>query len=404
MTYNECVDLLYAQLPVFHRTGAKAYKADLGNIVQLSNILGNPHLAYPVVHVAGTNGKGSVCHMLASVLQEAGYKTGLHTSPHIKDLRERMRVNGVMAPEDFVIQFVERVAPLFQKIQPSFFELTVAMSFEWFRQQKVEIAVIETGLGGRLDSTNIVHPILSIITNISLDHTDLLGNDLESIAHEKAGIIKPKVPVVIGPGNNDLLHVFKTKTTQTESELHVATPTPFRDSDLSGAYQIQNQATVAAAIQQLQSFGWNLSENAIAKGFAHTVKNTGLKGRWERLGEHPTIIADVCHNQAGFKAALEGLKNEQYNRLIIVTGFSNDKDLHEMIAAMPMDAVYIASQANVPRAETAFSVASQLNAGGKKVNGCIPDAIEALDYAKTLANSVDLILVIGSIFLVAEVL
>lgn len=403
MTYQQAVAYLYEQLPAFQRVGAPAYKADLNNISALCNALDNPQESYSIIHVAGTNGKGSVCSMLASILFEAGYTTGLHTSPHLIDLRERMRVNGEMAPQAFVIEFLENHKNLSSKLKPSFFELTVAMSFDWFRKSQVDIAVIETGLGGRMDSTNIVNPILSVITNVSMDHTQFLGDTLEAIAGEKAGILKKNVPAVLGPENEALLYVFKGYGDKVGAKVHIAHPEgELPETDLKGSYQQDNIATVLGTVERLSVQGWNIEPKHVKKGLLNVGKNAGLRGRWEIINDDPTIIVDVCHNEAGLRASLESLKQHPYDTLHIVIGLSGDKDVESMIRLLPNATLYC-TRSSVPRAMDPQRIHQAATKNGLP-SACYTTAEEAVEAAKEHAGFNDLILVLGSIFLISDIL
>lgn len=403
-SYQDCVAYLYAQLPIFQRQGASAYKADLRNITLLLQHLDNPHLKYPVIHVAGTNGKGSVCHYTASILQEAGYSVGLHTSPHLKDLRERMKVNGKLPPKDFIIDMVSELRPMIEQIHPSFFELTVAISFEWFRRMQVDVAVIETGLGGRLDSTNVVRPILSIITNIGMDHTQFLGDTREAIAAEKAGIIKQDTSVVIGPGNEDLLPLFKEIAAARNASLHIS----FAYSDLNqdaqmGYYQQENLGTVKKAMSVIRDLGWKINWSHIQRGIENVSGNTAFMGRWQRIRQSPNIILDVCHNTEGFQAMLPGLQKEDYRQLHLILGFSNDKSIDAILSLLPNDAKLYITAADVPRAMPVAQIDEYLRRAKKKALH-IGSPKETLQFAIQQADHKDLILASGSIFMIAEML
>jgi len=427
MTYQQTVDYLYNMLPMFSRIGAAAIKKDLTNTIQLCNVLGNPQKSFKSIHIAGTNGKGSTSHMLAAILQTAGYKTGLYTSPHLHDFRERIKVNGKMCEEDFVINFVEKIQPFILQIQPSFFEITVAMAFEYFALQKVDIAIIETGLGGRLDSTNIITPELSVITNIGWDHMQLLGNTLEKIAIEKAGIIKKNVPVIIGEKTDATKQVFIDTAKEKTSPIFFADDEKYIDAfsyedgylkllvddrrknekpeyylDLNGLYQRKNALTVLETIHQLQLMGWNISSTHIHEGLRHVKKLTGLQGRWETVHRKPRIILDVAHNVDGIKQLTEQLEFETYNRLYLIIGMVKDKDVNEVLKLLPHDAHYYFTKAQIPRALDETELQQKAEAVG--LNGkCYPDVNKALADALTHAKDDDLILICGSVFLVAEV-
>lgn len=426
MDYSQTLDYLYSKLPMFSRIGAAAYKRDLFNTLALCEALEQPQQRIRTIHVAGTNGKGSVSHMLASILQTAGYKTGLYTSPHLYDFRERIKIDGKMIGQQQIIDLVQRLQPMIEKIEPSFFEVTVAMAFEHFAQEKVDIAVIETGLGGRLDSTNVITPVLSVITNIDWDHMQLLGDSLEKIAAEKAGIIKPNVPVVIGEFVDNTLPVFMQKAQQEKAPLHLASTTAKLQQhewkndtlqvtvareknsiasyvlDLPGIYQTKNCLTVLEAIAQLRSLGWSIDEQSVATGLRSTRRLTGLGGRWQKIGEHPTLIIDVAHNEAGIRQVLEQLRQTPHRQLHLVMGVVNDKSIGTMLSLLPKSALYYFTKAQLPRALPEKELQEQaLNAG---LNGDAYSTVhQALAAAKAAADSQDLILICGSIFLVAEV-
>lgn len=404
MDYEQALELFINNLPMFQKSGSSAYRKDLGNIVAICNHLGNPQNNFKSIHVAGTNGKGSTSHMLASILQESGYKTGLTTSPHLKDFRERIRINGELCTKEFVIDFVEKHQKFIEKIQPSFFEVAIAMAFEYFSQNKVDVAIIETGLGGRLDATNIIHPILSIITNIGWDHTNILGNTLVEIANEKSGIIKKKTPVIIGETSDELKNVFLDKAKTTESEIIFAEEnfTQEYDSDLKGIYQKKNQKTVISAIEQLKKLGFEISENNIANGLKSVIANTGLRGRWEILGNQPLIVADTAHNSHGLSEVQKQISTTKFRHLHLVLGFVNDKDVTSILDFFPKDATYYFSQPEVPRKleiqDLMKIVPEELDA---KYFNSINEAFEA---AKSKAAVDDMIYVGGSTFVVAEVI
>lgn len=404
MNYCDTVDWLYEKLPMFQRIGASAYKKDLGNIESLTKQLGNPQKQYASVHIAGTNGKGSTSHMIASVLQEAGYKTGLTTSPHLKDFRERIRVNGELCLKEFVIDFIRQNKKLIEDMEASFFEVSIAMAFEYFANEKVDIAVVETGLGGRLDSTNIITPVLSVITNIGLDHTQFLGNTLPEIAGEKAGIIKQGIPVVIGEANEETKPVFIRKATETGSEIIFAEEREFRhyDSDLKGIYQEKNRKTVLASIEILQNSGYKISEENICKGLMNVTKNTGLRGRWDILQENPLIIADTAHNVHGLTEIVKQISQTPYQNLHLVLGFVNDKDVDTILGLFPQNAYFYFSEPDIPRK---LSVEELKKSVPKNVNALFFDSIgEALENAKKNAAPNDLIYIGGSTFVVAEII
>lgn len=402
LNYEETVKWLYSKLPMFQRTGSSAYKKDLGNIRALMEHLGNPHRDFKTIHVAGTNGKGSCSHMLASILQESGYKTGLTTSPHLKDFRERVRVNGEICPESFVIKFVNENANFIEELKASFFEVAVAMAFAYFSKEKLDIAVIETGLGGRLDSTNIIHPDLSLITNIGLDHTEILGKTLSEIAKEKAGIIKPNTPVVIGEAEDDLKQIFIEKAKGTQSEIYFAQNFEFPEyeSDLKGIYQIKNKRSVLTGIQVLKEKGFQINEKAIKNGLKNTISNTGLRGRWEVLQENPLVVADTAHNPHGLSEVKKQIEQTPYEKLHLVLGFVNDKDVLSILEYFPVNAQYYFSEPDVPRKlkieDLKMIIPESLNANYYST------VREALSKAKKNAKHNDFIYVGGSTFVVAE--
>ncbi|MBA5628906.1 bifunctional folylpolyglutamate synthase/dihydrofolate synthase [Moheibacter lacus] len=404
MNYNQTVSWLYQKLPMFQRTGVSAYKKDLGNIRALMEHLGNPHEKFKSIHVAGTNGKGSTTHMLASIFQESGYKTGLTTSPHLKDFRERIRLNGKVCSEEFVIDFVEKNAAFIESLQASFFEVSIAMAFTYYAQEKVDIAIVETGLGGRLDSTNIIRPELSIITNIGLDHTGILGETLSEIASEKAGIIKPNVPVIIGESSTEIQAVYIQKAVETNSKIHFAEEFifPNYDSDLKGIYQEKNKRTVLTAIEMLNKQGFEISQNAIQSGLKNVISNTGLRGRWEILQENPTIIADTAHNPHGLAEIQKQLSQTNYENLHLVLGFVNDKDVLSILEFFPKDAQYYFCQPDVPRKLELVELKKMIPQNLKAE--FIPDVRQALEKAKSKAGKSDLIYVGGSTFVVAEII
>ena len=428
MNYEETIAYLFAQLPMFSRIGAAAYKADLNNTIFLCNALNNPQHFFKSIHIAGTNGKGSTSHMLAAMLQQQGYKTGLYTSPHIKDFRERIRINGQPISKDFVIDFTEKTKTLCTEIQPSFFELTVAMAFDYFAVNKVDIAVIETGLGGRLDSTNVINPILSIITNIGFDHTNLLGNTLEQISFEKAGIIKENTPVIIGESLPQTKNVFDFKASEMnvrpiyaealyqvdkiDSNENTATYNVTDKSnlhsevfelDLMGAYQMKNLKTVLAAEKMLHHLGFNISNENEKYALANVKKLTGMCGRWDVLSQSPTVIHDVGHNKDGITEIINQLKRDYPNaNYHFVLGFVHDKDISEVLSLFPKDAAYYFTNAHIPRA-LPFDV---LHSMGKEIgllgNG-FDDVNLAIESAKKNSKTDDVIIVCGSFFIIAEI-
>ncbi|MDH0658367.1 MULTISPECIES: bifunctional folylpolyglutamate synthase/dihydrofolate synthase [Empedobacter] len=404
-TYQETIDWLFSNLPMFQRVGATAFKKDLTNITELCEYLGNPQKKFKTIHIAGTNGKGSTSHMLASILQEAGYKTGLTTSPHLKDFRERMRINGVMADEEFVIDFVNKHEQKIIDQKASFFEIAIAMAFEYFAQQKVDIAIIETGLGGRLDSTNIILPELSVITNIGLDHTQFLGDTLDKIAFEKAGIIKPNTAIVIGETTAETKSVFEQVAKDRNAEIIFAEEKHFQDlpSDLKGSYQIKNKRTVLTAIEQLQKQNWAISPENIANGLLNVVKNTNLRGRWDILGQHPLIVADTAHNPHGLAEVSKQINEQAYNQLHLVLGFVNDKDVLSILNFFPKKATYYFCQPDVPRKydiDELYKIIPE-----DITDKHFFDTVEkALIAAKSNATENDMIYIGGSTFVVAEVI
>ncbi len=429
MTYKETIDLLYGLLPAYHRVGRAAYKNDLGNTVLLDDHLGNPHKNYLTIHVAGTNGKGSVSHMIASVLQEAGYTTGLYTSPHIRDFRERIKINGRMIKEREVVDFVEGNMSIIESVRPSFFEMTVAMAFYHFAVCKVDVAVIEVGLGGRLDSTNIIDPMLSVITNIGHDHMDLLGDTLEKVAGEKAGIIKRGKPVVISESQAESESIFVRKAAETGSEIFFADRlfechldkshgiNPVREyritekgtgrettglTSLTGDYQAANIKAVFASFQVLKNLP-GLTEAHLTEGIRNVVKNTGLEGRWQVIGHSPLVICDTGHNMEGLRYVIQQLTALQKEKLHIVIGFVNDKDTGTVLPLFPAEAVYYFAKASVPRAMNAnelLNAAARYNLKGNSYG----DVRSALADAMNNAGAKDVIFVGGSTFVVADIL
>ena len=402
MNYTQTLDYLFGRLPIYQRIGAAAYKSDIGNIVTATKHLKNPHTEFKSIHIAGTNGKGSTAHMLASILQESGKKVGLYTSPHLKDFRERIRINGEMIAQKEVVTFVKENQVFFEKMELSFFEFTVAMAFDYFAKQKVDIAIIETGLGGRLDSTNIINPELAIITNISLDHTNLLGDTIEKIATEKAGIIKNETPVIIGRRQKETTSIFKNITKEKNANLIYASPQKGYTSDLKGEYQKENINTVITAIKQLQKQGWAITEDDIEQGLLKIAANTQLLGRWQTLSSNPQIICDTAHNEDGIKEIANQLSTSKYEQLHIVFGTVDDKNLDTILPYLPKNAKYYFCKANIVRAMNAEDLKQK--AAKHQLEGRIfPSVREALKCAKDNANSKDLIFVGGSTFVVAEV-
>ncbi|MEO5592791.1 MAG: folylpolyglutamate synthase/dihydrofolate synthase family protein [Chitinophagaceae bacterium] len=427
MTYQQTLDYLFTKLPMYSRIGATAFKEDLTNTIALCEALDNPHKKLKCIHVAGTNGKGSTSHMLAAILQSAGYKTGLYTSPHLKDFRERIKIDGEMIKEDFVVDFVERIKPLILIIEPSFFEITVAMAFDYFVKEAVDIAVIEVGLGGRLDSTNIITPILSVITNIGWDHMNMLGNSLEKIAFEKAGIIKSSVPVVVGETLNETKPVFIAKTQEVNAPLIIATDhlyvtgwngKPYSlqitvanknnderidyELDLQGIYQLKNIPAVLESVKQLQKQGWNIKEPHIQKGLRHTKKITGFHGRWDIVHREPMLVLDVGHNEDGIKQIAEQIEITDHDNLHIVIGLVKDKEADKVLLLLPKQATYYFTKAQIPRALPEDQLALKGNNIGL-TGDHYPDVNAAVKTAFNHAKKQDLILVCGSVFVVGEV-
>ena len=405
MTYNDTLDWMFSQLPMYQRQGKSAYKVDLSNTVLLINHLDNPQQHFKTIHVAGTNGKGSSSHMLASILQEAGYKVGLYTSPHLKDFRERIKINGKEVSETFVTSFIERNKTFFEANQLSFFEMTVGMAFEYFSEEKVDIAVIEVGLGGRLDSTNIITPEVSVITNIGLDHTQFLGNTLGAIAFEKGGIIKPNVPVVIGETQEETKPVFIDLATERNADITFADAQVSHsyESDLKGDYQVKNIQTVVTAIKILQNKNYNISTNNIKKGLLRVINNTGLLGRWQVLNQEPKVVCDTGHNREGLIYVMKQLSNEVYNHLHIVFGVVNDKDLTSIIDLLPKNATYYFCKPDISRgldAEELRMFFNEYNLIGESYKS----VDEAYKAAKEKANKDDFIFIGGSTFVVAEII
>lgn len=389
---------------MYQRVGQTAYKADLEATLKLVAHLENPETGFKSIHVAGTNGKGSSSHMLASVFQEAGYKTGLYTSPHLKDFRERIKINGKMIPKKNVTEFVKKHRSYFEGNQLSFFEMTVGLAFEYFKNEKVDIAIVEVGMGGRLDSTNIITPEISVITNIGLDHTQFLGNTLAAVATEKAGIIKEAVPVVIGESQLETTPVFNKIASEKKAPILFADQLEgvAFDSDLKGSYQKKNIQTVVTALRVLQNNGWNISEENIRKGLLKTIKNTGLMGRWQVLQENPKVICDTGHNKEGLKYTMDQLKNESYKNLHIVLGVVSDKNLDSILPLFPKNARYYYCKPDVPRGMDASKLAFHASEYGLKGNN-YSSVKTAFEAAQAAATEADVIYVGGSTFVVAEV-
>lgn len=406
MNYTETVNWMFQQLPLYQLQGATAYKADLTNTILLVNHIGNPEKKLKCLHVAGTNGKGSTSHLLASVLQEAGYKVGLYTSPHLKDFRERIKINGIEISEEFVCEFIGVNKPFFEANELSFFEMTVGLAFDYFVKENVDIAIIEVGMGGRLDSTNIITPLVSVITNIGFDHTQFLGNTLETIAGEKAGIIKPQVPVVIGEYLEETKPVFIDKAKATNSETYFASDlvTTSYPSKLLGDYQISNKKTALQTLKVLQQQNqYKISEENIINGFWNVIENTGLQGRWQQLGNNPKIICDTAHNSHGLKIVLNQIQKEHYKTLHVVFGVVNDKDLAEILPLFPKKAVYYFCKPNIPRGLDA-KVLKEKAIAFQLYGEIFHSVSEAYQKAREMAATHDLIYVGGSTFVVAEIL
>jgi len=427
MNYTETLQYLYEKLPMFSRIGEAAIKKDLSNTIELCAFLGNPQHTLKTIHVAGTNGKGSVSHMLASVLQQAGYKTGLYTSPHLIDFRERIKINGNPCAEKFVVEFTKNIQPKIEEIQPSFFEITVAMAFDYFAKEHVDIAIIETGLGGRLDSTNIITPLLSIITNISWDHQHLLGNSLQEIAFEKAGIIKTNIPVLIGRRQTESTPVFLQKAAEIKAPLFFSDEViPILKSvvsskyllveavvdnsimdiscDLCAMYQVENIRTALAAIHVLQQrIPLKINARILQDGFSKVQNNTQLMGRWQVLQEHPKVVADVGHNEDGVRKILEQLAQESFTGLHIIIGVVKDKDIDSILSLLPKNAVYYFTEPQLPRKLEAIVL--QEKAKKYFLNGyLVQHPKDALNTAISKAAQHDFILVMGSFFIVSEIL
>lgn len=403
MNYQQTLDWLFQQLASFQRSGQSAYKEDITNISLVCEKLDNPHLNFPSVHIAGTNGKGSCTHMLASILQEAGYKVGIYTSPHLKDFRERIKINGAMISESEVVSFVSQYKDDFVEIGLSFFEMTTALAFEHFSKNTVDIAIIETGLGGRLDATNIIQPMISVITNVALDHQNLLGDTIEEIAFEKAGIIKPKTPVILGLCKNTVRKVVEDRAEELQAPLYLAPQVVNYPSDLKGKCQEQNKATVIELVHQLRALDWELSEASIYDGFMQVVQNTGLRGRWETISNLPWVICDTGHNPEAIELIVEQLLEQEYFRLIIVLGMVGDKDVNTVLKLLPKEASYFFCQPSVPRALSAELLQEKAREYELRGSSC-ESPFEALEKAKQLANEADLIFVGGSTFVVADIL
>ena len=426
MTYQETLDYLFNALPMFQRIGVAAYRNDLNNTLAFCSHLGNPERNLKCVHVAGTNGKGSTSHALCSVLMEAGYKVGLYTSPHLKSFTERIKINGLDIPEKDVVEFVADTKNFLEELKPSFFEMTVGMAFWYFAKEKVDIAVIEVGMGGRLDSTNVIIPEVSVITNIGFDHMQFLGNTLPLIAGEKAGIIKPNVPVVISQKQHETFSVFRKKAEETHTPIYFAKDfikvkrsglnssgkRSFEISDegneyaieidLHGNYQEKNLAGILQTIKILKLLKWKIGDAAVKNGLSKIVSNTGLKGRWQILGENPFIVCDTGHNEDGIRLIVEQINELDFERLFMVIGMVNDKDISKVLSILPKNAWYIFCQATIPRAMDAEELAKKAFEAGLK-GEIIRDVNLAIEKAENLASKEDLIFIGGSTFVVAEI-
>jgi len=405
-TYQQTIDWIFKRLPMFQNIGSAAYRRDLDNILLLSNHLKRPERRIETIHVAGTNGKGSTASMIASVLQEAGYKVGLYTSPHLKDFRERIKINGRKINREFVQEFISLNESFLEKHDFSFFEVTVGMAFEYFREKEVDIAIIEAGMGGRLDSTNIIIPLVSVITNIGFDHMDFLGDTLEEIATEKAGIVKPNVPLVVGEYTRETREVFLDAVWKKHADIYFASdllPNKTPKSDLTGKYQDRNKKTALQTIKVLQEKKYfTISEEAINQGFLNVIENTKLFGRWQILSEKPKVVCDTAHNVQGLKIILDQLKREKFKKLHIVFGMVEDKDLDAALSLLPQKAIYYFCKPDVPRGLD-VNVLSD-TAHKYLLNGqTYPSVKQALKFAKEYAEDRDFVLITGSAFVVAEV-
>ncbi len=405
MNYQDTIDWMFSQLPMYQNQGISAYKEDLSNTLELSKHLHFPETKFRSIHVAGTNGKGSTSHLIASILQEAGYKVGLYTSPHLKDFRERIKINGACVSTQFVIEFIENNRFFIESNDLSFFEMTVGMAFDYFAKEEVDIAVVEVGMGGRLDSTNIINPEVTVITNIGLDHTQFLGNTLEEIAWEKGGIIKPNVPVVIGETQQETKSVFEALARKNEAPIYFADQLVKKEypSDLKGGYQRYNIKTAIQAVMEIRKKGFEILDDNIKKGLLSVVKHTNLMGRWQVLQETPKIICDAAHNYPGLVLAMDQLKNESYGNLHMVLGMVTDKDVNSIINLFPKKALYYFCKPNVLRGMDANILKSYFEDNGLIGNTYL-SAQSALDAAKENAKDSDLIYVGGSTFVVAEII
>ena len=411
MDYQDTLAYLYNSVPMFQQVGGAAYKEGLENTLELDAHLGHPHRRFRTIHVAGTNGKGSCSHTLAAILQEAGYRTGLYTSPHLLDFRERIRINGKPIPQEYVVNFVARERPFFEPLHPSFFELTTAMAFRYFADEAVDVAVIEVGMGGRLDCTNIIRPDLCLITNISPDHTQFLGHTLAQIAAEKAGIIKPGIPVVIGETTPETRPVFLHKAQEAGAPIYFAEEEkankqadyPGLDFELKGIYQEKNLCTLLTALPLLIQAGYKLDDRAVRNGFAHVVELTGLMGRWQKLHDRPTVVCDTGHNVGGIRYIVQQLEQQTFRTLRIVIGMVNDKDINGVLALLPRNATYYFTRASVKRALPEQELAALARQAGLAGN-CYPDVPTAVRAAQKESLPEDFIFVGGSNFIVADLL
>jgi dihydrofolate synthase / folylpolyglutamate synthase len=428
MTYQQTLDYLFARLPMYQRVGAAAYKANLDNTIKIAEYLGRPQIHLKCIHVAGTNGKGSSSHMIAAVLQLSGYKTGLYTSPHLNDFRERIKINGKMIPKKNVVDFVEQHKAFFESIEPSFFEWTVALALDYFAKEEVDAAVIEVGLGGRLDSTNIIVPKACLITNISMDHMNLLGDTLKKISFEKAGIIKPRVPVVISQYQSETAPVFNAVAKEHKAPIEYADKnykvlesklvkgafqvsilnrstgeTRIYELDLNGKYQVKNLLGVLNTIENIKKAGFIIEDEHVHKALKQVGKLTGLKGRWQKLGEKPLVIADTGHNEEGMKQVVENLSEISFNKLHMVLGTVNDKDIASILKTLPKHATYYFVKASIPRALNEQDLKTQASAFGLKGN-CYSNVEKGLSAAKKAASKTDVIFIGGSTFVVGDAL
>ena len=426
MTYQQTLDYLYTQLPMFTRIGASAYKANLDNTIALCDLLDNPQHKFKSLHIGGTNGKGSTSHMLAAVLQTAGYKTGLYTSPHLKDFRERIRINGEMISEQLVVDFVAKYQADFEAIAPSFFEMTVALAFDYFANEQVDVAVVEVGLGGRLDSTNVITPLVSVITNIGWDHMNILGDTLQLIAVEKAGIIKPNIPVIIGEKQPEVEAIFIDKANLEKAEIkfasedwdavevnsgdllnvdvtnHQSPLTHHLHLDLTGTYQLKNIKTVLSAIDELRLQGFIITDEHVRTALSSVKALTGLHGRWEIISQSPLTICDTGHNPEGIQEVLKNIARVKYDQLHFVIGMVNDKDSTKVLAALPKNATYYFCKPDIPRGLEAITLREKAASFG--LHGETYTSVkQALAAAQASANANDLVFVGGSTFVVAEV-